>query len=225
MKNQLKITCAVALTLLFSVKVSGQWAGSSSGGEIQQSNNKKTGVADEKSSKFKFYVGYGIGGYTSSIVNSSEFIKTGNEIDVYNPKVTQGASFNIGLLKRTKSNPKLSAGIEFGGSAHFKEQVYTYSSSWSTTPSESTAYIDAAHFGLGMPLRYTFYDDKDVELYLQGVVGYGILYADSDEHFAYYETLSKGVFYGGGSIGVKFLALYGELGYNSTGFLRFGLAF
>jgi hypothetical protein len=222
MNIQIRKQLIYAIAIVLSSNVYAQWAGSSSAGEVQQSN-VKAAPTDTKKRKYTGYMGYGIGGYTSSIVNNAEFIEMGNETVISSPTKTMGGAYVMGLLKRNKTYPRFSTGIEIGSSMHTKEQAYEYYSPWGN--STSTAYITCIHVGLGVPIRYNLVDNDAIKVYAQAVLGYGSIVKESDERFGGYEYFTENVFYGGGAIGVKLFALYGELGYNSTGYLRMGLAF
>jgi hypothetical protein len=63
-----------------------------------------------------------------------------------------------------------------------------------------------------------------LEAYFQGVFGYGYVDIIDDQYNSYMDG-GKGVFYGGGAIGARASIFFAELGYNSTGYLRFGMAF
>lgn len=218
------------LTLLFLMSSSkAQWAGSSSPAgstKVVTQNNTRQNIAG--SGKMKTYMGIGIGGYTSALTRAASYTyapgySSFNYIVSTDEQSTKGAGFVLGFLGKTNTD-KLSVGVELGGGYHKKNVDYVYYDYWDNTTYSKSGYIESVHLGLGVPIRYSFVNNPDLEVYVQGVLGYGLIDVTDDD----YNSLigdAQGIFYGGGSIGARVSVLFAEIGYNSSGFLRLGLSF
>jgi hypothetical protein len=208
------------------VHLDAQWAGSSS---PAGSSNINTTVMKSNTSDgtTKVYLGLGLGGYSSSLVKSAVYQYPYNWIlgNIIDQKVgkTSGTNCILGFLGKTKTQ-NLSTGFEMGLGYHTKDIDYIYFDNFSGAVVERSGSIRSLHVGVGLPIRYTFLQKKDLEAYFQGVFGYGYVDIIDDQYNSYMDG-GKGVFYGGGAIGARASIFFAELGYNSTGYLRFGMAF
>lgn len=219
----------LVLTIGFGVSIilPAQWAGSSSPAGsskvVTNTNNRQT-----SNSPMKVYMGLGIGGYTSALTKAASYTyapgySSFNFIQATNEQSTSGVGFMIGFLGNTKSN-KLKIGVELGGGYHQKDVDYIYYDYYDNMSYSSTGYIESIHLGVGVPVRYSFINKPEGELYVQGVLGYGLVDCSDDLGNSLIEG-PLGIFYGGGSIGGRISVLFAELGFNSTGYLRLGLEF
>jgi hypothetical protein len=228
-RNQNFISTKFSILVVFLLYVGlldAQWAGSSS---PAGSSNVNTSVMKSNSSSgaTKVYLGLGLGGYSSSLVKSAVYQYpynwiAGNLIDQKVGK-TSGVNCILGFLGKTKTQ-NLSTGIEMGLGYHSKDIDYTYFDNFGSGIITRSGNIRSLHVGIGVPIRYTFVQKSDVEAYFQGVFGYGYVDIIDDQYESYMDG-GKGVFYGGGAIGGRASIFFAELGYNSTGYLRFGMAF
>lgn len=212
--------------ILFCGLLDAQWAGSSS---PAGSSNVNTSIAKSNSSDgtTKVYFGLGLGGYSSSLVKSAIYeypnYFSQNFIVEQTEGKTSGTNVILGFLGKTRTQ-NLAAGFEMGLGYHSKDIDYKYYNTSSGAIIETTGSIQSLHVGFGVPIRYTFVRTSDAEAYVQGVLGYGYVDVIDDGYNSYMDG-GKGVFYGGGAIGARASIFFAELGYNSTGYLRFGLAF
>jgi hypothetical protein len=217
---------ALFVVLLLSINnLDAQWAGSSS--PAGSSNVNTSVVKSNNSEGTKVYLGLGLGGYSSSLVKSAVYQYpinwiSGNIIEQKESK-TRGTNCILGFLGKTKTQ-NLTTGIEMGLGYHTKDIDYTYYDNFSGSVVESIGTVSSLHVGIGVPIRYTFVHKKDAEAYFQGVFGYGYVDVIDDQYNSYLDG-GKSIFYGGGAIGGRVSIFFAELGYNSTGYLRFGMAF
>lgn len=197
-------------SLLFSGLLDAQWAGSSS---PAGSSNVNTSVKQSKTTDgiTKVYFGLGLGGYSSSLTKAAVY-NLPTWVQESEGKTT-GGNYIIGFLGKTRTT-NLTAGLEMGLGSHIKNVDYV----------GNTGSIRSIHFGVGVPIRYTFLRSSDAEAYFQGVIGYGFVDVIDDQYNSYLND-GQSIFYGGGAIGARASIFFAELGYNSTGYLRFGMAF
>lgn len=199
----------VLLILLPVQKTSAQWAGSTfnSGTEKTQINVNN----DQQKSKGRFNLGVGIGGYANSVCKNFKIDQTNITRIISELEPTE---FNLFLsaLAKTRSN-KVLIGFEGGLGTATKQIHYEYYSN--NIVNESYVDIIILQLGAAIPVRYNLVETKLIDLYVQAVMGYGLLIENNDV---------KGGFYGGGAFGGRWTILFAELGYNTTGFLRFGLS-
>jgi len=215
------IVCCVSIIL------PAQWAGSSS---PAGSTKAVTSTKNRQTSNLpmKVYLGLGIGGYTSALTKAASYTyapgySSFNFIQATNEQPTSGVGFMIGFLGNTKSD-KLKVGVELGGGYHQKDVDYIYYDYYDNMSHSRSGYIESIHLGVGVPIRYSFISKPETELYVQGVLGYGLIDCFDDLGNSLIDE-TQGIFYGGGSIGGRVSVLFAELGFNSTGYLRFGLEF
>jgi len=203
----------------FIGQIKGQWAGATSDSEIQRvvTPNNQNNRVNSSDKNGRLTIGLGLGGYANALCEAALPI-TSDIITQYtsNPDPSGFNFFMNGMSKTSYRN--LWVGFEWGVGYASKTVEYDYYSTWSGSIFSTSYDIDYLHMGLGIPLRYYFKESQDLDLYAQGVFGYGIIGdVTNDEDIL-------GIFYGGGAIGARFTVLFAELGYNSTGYLRFGLS-
>jgi hypothetical protein len=195
---------------LFCGLLNAQWAGSSSPAGSSKVN---TSVGQSKTTDgiTKVYFGLGLGGYSSSLTKATMY-QLPNWVQQTDGKTT-GGNYILGFLGKTRTT-NLTAGLEIGLGSHSKDIDYA----------GNTGSIRSIHIGVGVPIRYTFVRSSDAEAYFQGVFGYGFVDVYDDQYNSYLND-GQSIFYGGGAIGARASIFFAELGYNSTGYLRFGMAF
>lgn len=226
-KNISSHKLAVLLLCSGSWLLPAQWAGSSSpAGSSKVVTN--TNTRQTSSSPLKVYMGVGLGGFTSALTKAASYTyapgySSFNFIQSTSEQSTSGAGFILGFIGNTTVN-NLKVGVEFGGGYHRKNVDYVYYDYYDNMSYSESGYIESIHLGLGVPIRYSLINKPDSELYLQGVLGYGLIDCTDDQYNSFIGE-TQGIFYGGGSIGGRVSVLFAELGFNSTGYLRMGLEF
>lgn len=212
-----KISIFVLLcTYLFSNQLCAQWAGSSSnaGSSTIKSNNTNNNPNNNEF-KGRFTLGLGVGGTAYDMCFEST-LPSGTSYDyISSDPDPSGISFFLSGIQKT-SFDRVWIGFESGLSAYSKTIDYTYSSSWSGTRYTDYHDVDILYFGAAIPIRYSFVETKEVDVYAQASLGYGLIGNIYDEEY-------YGEFYGGAAVGARWTVLFAEVGYISTGYLRFGL--
>jgi hypothetical protein len=207
-----KIIFTIAVFILFSFQKSfGQWSGSTSNAGTE--NNPINVNNYQQESKGRFNIGIGIGGSAKAFCKDYQIDYTNVTRIISDPTPTDFNFFMSGLSKT--SFDKLWIGFEGGFGVSTKEIAYEYYSNFGIY--ETIEEVDILHLGAAIPIRYTFVETKEIDLYAQAVLGYGVLVDINNEY-------DMGKFYGGGAVGARWTILFAELGYNTTGFLRFGLS-
>jgi hypothetical protein len=207
-----KIIFTIAVFILFSFQKSfGQWSGSTSNAGTE--NNPINANNYQQESKGRFNIGIGIGGSAKAFCKDYQIDYTNVTRIISDPTPTDFNFFMSGLSKT--SFDKLWIGFEGGFGVATKEIEYEYYSNFGIY--ETIEEVDILHLGAAIPIRYSFVETKEIDLYAQAVLGYGFLVDITNEY-------SMGKFYGGGAVGGRWTILFAELGYNTTGFLRFGLS-
>ena len=204
-------------------QINGQWAGATSDGGSERApiKQKSTSNLNTGEKRGRLTLGIGMGGYAQDVCEVALPVMP-LYISGYITSITSnpdpwGFNFFMNGMRKT-SYRNLWYGFEWGVNYAGKTVEYDYYRTLSGTISSSSDDILYIHTGVGIPLRYYFKESQDLDLYAQGVFGYGYIWDlnNNDE--------PQGIFYGGGAIGARFTVLFAELGYNSTGYLRFGLS-
>lgn len=195
---------------LFCGLLDAQWAGSSSPAGSSKVNTS-VGQSRTTDGITKVYFGLGLGGYSSSLTKAAVY-QLPNWVQQTEGKTT-GGNYILGFLGKTRTQ-NLTVGVEIGVGSHSKDVDFT----------GNTGSIRSIHLGVGVPIRYTFLRSSDAEAYFQGVFGYGFVDVYDDQFYSYMDGGQR-IFYGGGAIGARASIFFAELGYNSTGYLRIGMAF
>lgn len=203
-------------------QINGQWAGATSDGGSERApiKQKSTSNLNTGEKRGRLTLGIGMGGYAQDLCEVALPITPdygSGYITSYtsNPDPSGFTFFMNGMQKTGYKN--LWVGFEWGFGYAGKTVEYEYYTSLGNYYTGSTD-IDYLHMGVGIPIRYYFVESEDIDLYTQGVFGYGFVGDVTNDDDI------PGIFYGGGSLGGRWTILFAELGYNSTGYLRFGLS-
>ncbi len=213
------------LVLLSIESVNGQWAGSSS--HAGTTKVSQPTVQNNNSGQSNGYLGIGFGGYTKSLIAASSYLNAPgyssfNYITSATYDDVKGTGYCFGGLWPTTSK-NLQIGLEIGGGYHFQDVSYQYYDYYDQQVYSRTGELSSVHFGAGMPVRYNFVNTKEFKMYLQGTIGMGFVDVNDDQG----NSLIDGpevIFYGGGSLGMQVSVFFIEVGANSSGYLRCGLA-
>ncbi len=190
-----------------------QWAGSSSNAGTQKVTPQTTSTYE---SKGRFNIGLGMGGVAKAVCEVYSPITSQNISEITANPDPSGFNFFLSGLQKT-SFDKLWVGFESGLAYSNKTIEYEYYSTWSGDFYSGSEEVDILHFGAAIPIRYMFVENKEVDLYAQAVLGYGLIADLGQEE-------SLGIFYGGGAFGARWTILFAEVGFNTTGYLRLGLS-
>lgn len=204
----------VLCTYLFSNQICAQWAGASSNAGSSTISSTKNNL-NNKDFKGRFTLGLGVGGtaydmcYESTLPSGILYNYITSDPD------PTGISFFLSGIQKT-SFDRVWIGFESGLSAYSKTIDYTYFSNWSGTSYTDYHDVDILYFGAAIPIRFSFVEKKEVDVYAQASLGYGLIGNLYDEEY-------YGEFYGGAAVGARWTVLFAEVGYITTGYLRFGL--
>ena len=194
------------LILLPFQKSAAQWTGSTSNADTDNNRNDLNNY--QQKTKVNVNIGSGIGG--AALRKCRESLSYANGYSAF-LEDDENVDLNIfmNFLQQTKID-KLWVGFEIGTS------YADYYASWAINPNLTIRSGDGAeHFILGaaVQMKYNFVQTQTIDLYALGA--YGIAY-DID----WLEPARYGV----AAIGARWSLLFAELGYNTTGFFRFGLS-
>ncbi len=207
------------------LNLNGQWAGSSSHAgttKISQPTQRGNTTAEPNG-----YLGIGFGGYTKALVDAARYVNAPgyssfNYITTASYGENTGIGYCLGGLWPTNTK-NLTVGIEIGGGYHSQDVNYQYYDYYDQAVYSRTGSLSSVHFGAGIPIRYNFVNTDEFKMYIQGVLGLGFIDVSDDQANSLIDGPNS-IFYGGGSLGLQLSVFYVEVGANSSGYLRCGLA-
>lgn len=202
-----RIFFALAILILLPFqKSSAQWAGSTSNAGAE--NNRTDVYNYQQQPKVNVNIGSGIGG--AALRQCREAVSYANGYSAF-LEDDENVDLNIfmNFLRQSKID-KLWIGFEIGTS------YADYYASWATNPNLTIRGGDgweALILGAAVQMKYNFVQTQTIDLYVIGA--YGLAYD------IYWLEPTR---YGVAAVGARWSLLFAELGYNTTGFFRFGLS-